>query len=157
MGRGIILITQESEVVLMATWKRGLCGVVLGLCVGAGALTSFGRPDSKEDRANARARVEAARMVYQSILALHQENPNVEPFDAEKRYRWSRRWMEAQRDVSAKKENQVAAIKGHLLRMKTLEKVVKSMTKETMALYEAKAVEFYRLEAEKWLRQATGN
>jgi hypothetical protein len=48
----------------------------------------------------------------------------------------------------------VAAIKGHLLRMKALEKVVKSMTKETIALYEAKAVTFYRLEAENWLRQA---
>jgi hypothetical protein len=105
MGRVAIRITQETGVVLMVTWKLGLCGVVLGLCVAAGALTSLARPDSKEDQTNARARVEAARNVYQSILEAHRQFPNSEPFDPEKRYRWSRRWMEAQRDVSAKKDN----------------------------------------------------
>jgi hypothetical protein len=151
------LMTWQSGAILMATWKAAGFGVVLGLCV-AGGLTSLARADAKEDVANAKARVEAARKVYQGMLERQKQVPGA--FDAEKLYRWSRRWMEAQQDVSATKKNQVAAIEAHLDRMKRVEKTVKDLIKagatSDLAPFEAKAAEFYRLEAEKWLRKAKG-
>jgi hypothetical protein len=138
----------------MATWKATGFGVVLGLCV-AGGLTSLARADATEDLANAKARVEAARKVYNGMLRRRQIDPKF-GLNLEKFYQWSRRWMEAQHDVSATKKNQVAAIEAHLARIKTLEKAVKEVIKagSDASSYEAKAAEFYRLEAEKWLRKA---
>jgi hypothetical protein len=65
-------------------------------------------------------------------------------------YNWSVRWLNAQRDLSSKKDDQIAALDGHLQRMKDLEKRVAALSGQVSEL-EASAAEFYRVEAELWL------
>jgi hypothetical protein len=67
-------------------------------------------------------------------------------------YRWSARWRDAQVEASAKKADQLAAVEEHLARMRKLEKLVREHHKAGFALpVDVSAVEFYRLEAEKYL------
>jgi hypothetical protein len=128
---------------------------VAGLIIGLGPWTAPARADDKA-AANARARLAAARKVYEGMLARAKVDPNTPP-DFEKVYLWSRRWMEAQRDVEGKKEGKLAALQGHLDRMKKLEAFVKGMYEGKLATpVEVAAQEFYRLEAERWLAQAGG-
>jgi hypothetical protein len=107
-----------------------------------------------EDKAaeNARARMEAARKVYElSWKRLSAEGG--EP-DYEKFYRWSQRWMEAEKELAAKKADRVAAVQGHLDRMKDMEKKVKDQLKRGfVTAAEESATVFYRLEAERWLEK----
>ncbi len=91
---------------------------------------------------------------------------------AETFYLWSRRWMEAQRDgEGGSKAAEVAAIEGHLGRMRDLERgaIFKAMIKringkpptdeslaaeiEQIPQFQT-AIKFYRLEAEAWLAKA---
>jgi len=66
-------------------------------------------------------------------------------------YIWSVRWLQAQRDLSTKHEEQVAAIQAHLQRMIELQKRVKSVSKELLQPRAEFEVEWYRLEAQLWL------
>ncbi len=104
--------------------------------------------------ANAKARMEAARKVYEGSLRWYREGP-VQPLDPEKLYQWSRRWLEAQQDLATKKEDRVAAAKAHLTRMQALERITRLMHKGgSVRAFDVAAVEFYRLEAERWVAQA---
>ena len=84
---------------------------------------------------------------------------------------WSRRWMEAERDTSPDEAGTVAALKGHLARMRSLERgqILKDWLKaKGQTITDEKAAEdlkaftafarrltFYRLEAESWLSKET--
>jgi hypothetical protein len=69
-------------------------------------------------------------------------------------YVWSVRWLNAQRDLASKKEEQLAALEDHLRRMQDLKQRVENLAKAGMVLFtEVNAVEFYRVEAELWLAQ----
>jgi multidrug resistance efflux pump len=103
------------------------------------------------------ARLDAARKAYDEAvrstqLAKRAQDlliPLVRPGDV---CFWSRRWLNAQRDMSAKKEDRIAALAGHLQRMKEMQQRVVEMNKNGLASsLEVTAVEFYRIEAELWL------
>jgi multidrug resistance efflux pump len=99
-----------------------------------------------------KSRLEAARQAYQ-LLA--KSMAAQESSDVEGLYRWSQRWLDAQRDVSAKKEDHIAALEAHLGRMRDLEKLAKNFAKAGQgSAHNAAAAEFYRADAELQLLQA---
>lgn len=67
---------------------------------------------------------------------------------------WSVRLLQAQRDLSPKHENQVAALEAHLKRMTELKEVIKQLSRDLMPVIHVSEVEWYRLEAEIWLAEA---
>lgn len=109
-------------------------------------------------RANAKARMEAARKTYQlrwDKWKVAEPGSN----DPEGLYRWSRRWLEAQLETIDNKADKLAAYSAHVERMRHLEKFVSEIFKiGGRDVYQADvtATEFYRLEAENWLAQAEG-
>lgn len=99
-----------------------------------------------------KSRLEAAQKAYQ-MLAKRVEAGAAN--DVEGMYRWSQRWLDAQRDVSAKKEDQIAALEAHLGRMSELEKLAKNFAKAGQGLaQDAFAAEYYRADAELQLMRA---
>ncbi len=99
-----------------------------------------------------RARVEAARKTYEVIWRNNREA--LAPF-VELSYRWSRRWLEAELELSNRKDDQVAAYHAHFTRMRELERVTKGRYRNRVnPVEEATAAEFYALEAEIWLTRA---
>lgn len=75
-------------------------------------------------------------------------------FEPEKIHLWSVRWLEAQRKLSPKHEDHVAALEAHLKRMIELRKVVKQLTKDLMPRFTEDEAEWYQMEAELWLSDA---
>jgi hypothetical protein len=70
-------------------------------------------------------------------------------------YRWSRRWLNAERQLSARPADQVAALEAHLQRMRRLEALVQKVQRSGQTtIDEISATEYYRVEAEIWLLQA---
>lgn len=125
-----------------------LAGLLLSLAL----VTSLARAEDSAI-ANAKARLEAARKVYKWMREGRIWLREKSRWSMESDYQWSRRWLEAERDVSDKKADQVAAAEGHLERMKTLEAEIKGRLKEDIRPVDAATVEFYRLEAEQILAQ----
>jgi RND family efflux transporter MFP subunit len=97
----------------------------------------------------ARAQVEVSRKAYEAARKSLDQTRR-----AEEVYTWSVRWLNAQRDVSNKKDERLAALEAHLQRMKDLEKRVEALHKggRTSPL-DPLAAEAYRVEAELWLAQ----
>jgi hypothetical protein len=63
--------------------------------------------------------------------------------------------MQAERDVSQTKADQIAALEGHLKRMQFWKELLDARVKDGEASkYAASAGEFFRLEAEDWLTAA---
>jgi hypothetical protein len=103
---------------------------------------------------NARARRDAARKVYKGILERAQVDTGA-GLDPERICLWSRRWMEAERELAGDAEEKVAAVQGHLDRMKERETAVRKMVNSRLAAAtDLAAQEFYRLEAERLLAEA---
>jgi hypothetical protein len=120
-----------------------------GLLLGLAVLTSAARAD-EDAVANAKARTEAARKVYDGMLA--KAKTFGDPADPEKLYRWSRRWMEAECDTTDKKTDHVAAAEAHLDRMKKREALARELAKTgQIGPVEVAAAEYYRLKAEQTL------
>jgi hypothetical protein len=135
----------------MATNFISAGGLVLGLAL----LTPTARCDDKSVE-NAKARLEAARKTYRGMIERAKVDPNANA-DPERLYLWSRRWMEAERELATKAEEKVAAVEAHLDRMKTREAFVRKMIEKGFASpVDLAAQEFYRLEAEQWLAQLKG-
>jgi hypothetical protein len=103
---------------------------------------------------NARARAAAAQKVYEVTLRRLKTGAPGPGDPLDRLYWFSRRWMEAQRELAGKPEDRIAAVRDHLQRIQALEKIVQAMFKAGRVLADdAAAVEFYRLEAEGWLRK----
>jgi hypothetical protein len=133
-------------------------GLAAGLLL-AGVTAAPGAPDQAKALAeNAKARAEAARLAYRQLVLPQERDPRFWPAYPdyfERVYRWSLRWLEAEREVSARPADEVAALEAHLERMRDLERRVQRLRGGGNATVgEAAAVAFYRLEAEKWLLQA---
>jgi hypothetical protein len=76
-------------------------------------------------------------------------------YDVEKCYLWSRRWLEAERQLAGDADR--TAIAGHLDRMKKLEEITGARVKAgSGSALEGAAAAFYRAEAETWVAQAKG-
>jgi hypothetical protein len=117
------------------------------------ALRAEEPPAANPKRANAKARAEAAAKVYKGILLRKQVDPSA-PSDPEVLSRWSRRWMEAEQELSEKKEGRIAAAEAHLERMKKVETAYKQLLEnKAISPVEGAAAEFFRLEAERDLAQ----
>lgn len=118
-------------------------------------LLSAGRAGSAEPAvapALLKARVEAARQTYDYVLRNFRES---RPPISELVYRWSCRWLDAERELSDRPADRVAAYEAHLARMRELESVVRDRWKNRyVSADEATAAQFYRIEAEIWLARA---
>jgi hypothetical protein len=100
----------------------------------------------------ARAKLDAARTTYQVMWKNNKEGlvPAVELA-----YRWSRRWLEAELDVSALKPDHISAYQAHLDRMRDLARMTHDRFENRVnTIDEVSASDFYRLEAQIWLEQA---
>jgi hypothetical protein len=127
---------------------------VAAIILGVAVLASPGRGDEKA-AANAKARLDAARKTYEGMFARWRTDPSAR-LRPEDFYSWSRRWMDAEREVADKPEARVAAAQAHLDRMTKCEQMVRrkhDVGLDTFA-YEVTGAEFYRLEAERWLAEA---
>jgi hypothetical protein len=98
----------------------------------------------------AEERLNAAQNAYDAVWA------KFKPFDLAKGdgedvYRWSRRWMEAEREMAKSKAERLTALQGHFERMKKLEQEVQMYARGTIPFQQLAATQFYRAEAALWL------
>jgi hypothetical protein len=113
------------------------------------------KADSGKRTANARARRDAAKAVYEGSWQRHLQAPEDLPFDLTYFHGWSVRWLQAERDTSSKKAEQIAALEGHLKRMQFFKDRVEKARQDSGApAYELQAAEFFVLEADEWLAAA---
>jgi WD40 repeat protein len=102
-----------------------------------------------------RAKVAAARKAYEAVMkALEAGRPGAKPEDA---YTWSVRWLQAQRGLSRRPVDHVAALDEHLKRMQRLAKRVDLLLKvgePELPPGSAAAAEYYVAEAELWRAEA---
>jgi hypothetical protein len=113
-------------------------------------------PVDETEATDAEALLEAARTAYQGHLQRGRIDPALGN-DPEYLYRWSRRWLEAERALGRTKEKRVAAYTAHLERMRTLEARQKELVKQHLAARHALAeAKFFRIEAGQWLAQEKG-
>jgi hypothetical protein len=127
---------------------------ILGLVLAGAALAPRLADDSQDPRSIVKAQLEAARLTYEMTLTRAQNGQALEP---EQLYRWSVRWMEARRDLSPDKADQVAALEAHHARMQKLEMLAKGLAKVGHGkTSDATAAEYYRLEADLWLARVKG-
>ncbi len=129
----------------------GLVAVVLGvLAAGPGRAD----PDAETTALLNRLAVErrdAAARTYNVLWTDYRERRASE--DA--LYRWSLRWLEAERQLSAQPADQTAAFRAHYERMRDLERLIRRLqTSRQSTVDETSSAEFYRAEAEIWWVQA---
>jgi hypothetical protein len=104
---------------------------------------------------SAEALLEAAKTAYEGYGQRARFDPSEAANDPERFYRWSRRWLEAERLLGDTKQKRLAAYTGHLERMRTLEAARQEAVKHGLASkVDLAAVRFYRVEAEQWLAAA---
>jgi hypothetical protein len=136
----------------MNGYRAFLAVVVLGLVA-----TGFPKagPDNEKAKALAalaKERLEAAHKTYEVMWANYREGRRVSD---DTLYRWSLRWLEAERQVGQQPAEQVAAFQGHRNRMADLERLIRGVRRVGQATVdELSAAVFYRTEADFWLLQA---
>jgi hypothetical protein len=113
-------------------------------------------PDAKESEKLLiklrKAKLEAARQTFNVVSKNFNEGP---VRGVELPYRWSRRLLEAERQMSAEKSAQISAFQRHVERMQNVERVARDLYRERVnTVNEVTAAEYYRREAEIWLVQA---
>ena len=125
-------------------------GLMLGLAL---ADRPQAAPEAEDTKLAALYRLErdAARKTFEVTWQNYREGRR----GIESLYWWSRRWLEAEQHLAAGPDDRAAAAARHLERIKNLEKVIRDLQRSSIATVdEISAVEFYRAEAEIWLRQA---
>ena len=127
----------------------GLLALLLGVL--PWAPVRAGGPDPANLPELARQRRDAAQQTYVTLFTKYQEGSASE----ELLYRWSRRWLEAERAVDKRPEGRVAAFRGHWERMRQLEKTVQKLRRSrSITMDRVSAAEYYRVEAAMWLAEA---
>jgi hypothetical protein len=136
-----------------------IAGMTVTLVVYPGKLPDGGPPGgttapppadaARPDAPSLPARVNAARQAYEGYQQQFVLGQVTFHLVAE----WSRRRLEAEREQGGR-EQQVAAYEAHLKRMKQLQDQLRVQTQVKPA--DLSAVEFFRLEAEDWLKRAKG-
>src|SRR5262249_13149055 len=100
---------------------------------------------------------DAARKVYEGTWQHHLQAPDDVPFNLDFYHAWSVRWMQAERDLSRTKAEDIAALEGHLKRMQGWKESVDEQVKGDRPVaprYWVPWAEFFQLEAEDWLAAA---
>jgi hypothetical protein len=104
-----------------------------------------------------KARLDAAKKTYGDASSgvtefkRPQAGINIQMVKPEEVRTWSVRWLGAEREMSDKRADQIAALDGHLKRMKDLQKKVDMMVPIPLPQFEASAAAWYVAEAEVWL------
>jgi hypothetical protein len=134
-----------------------ICCVTVVLLAGRGAPIPAPalaqEPSAAPDINSRRALLEAAKATYAAYLKRRQIE--VLAVDPEYLYRWSRRWLQAERALADSKNKRVAACAAHLERMRGLETLEDQMVRSAAAAPgDLHAVKFYRIEAEQLLAEA---
>jgi hypothetical protein len=100
----------------------------------------------------ARGRVDAARKMYQLVASDYRSGWLR---SSELVYRWSRRWLESERDLNSGKEDQLTALRAHAQRMREVARLAQARyRRQDTTIDEATSAEYYRLEAEMWVDRA---
>lgn len=110
----------------------------------------------------AQARLKAAQEAYRRVMVTQEDDTK---FDAEVQYVWSKRLLEAEREVARDNKEVAAAFQSHLDRMAGLETKTKKREEDQRRAGKANgygpdqlarltAAAFYRAEAELWLERA---
>lgn len=127
--------------------------VALLVCL-ASAASLGAAPDAEPAATLARLatqRRDAARKTYELMWANYRDRRVAD----EVLYRWSLRWLEAEKQLSDRQADQAAACKGHFERMRELERLIRNIQRTgQITIDEVSASEYYRVEAEMWLLQA---
>ena len=136
-------MTQRIWVCLMLA--LGLAGLALGNMDGPSPEPAW--PKTCQQRA--RAKLEAARTTFEALWR-NKGYPNVETA-----YRWSARWLEAQRELSDTKEAWIGAWQAHRQRMRELARITTSLfDRNLVSMDEVHAAGYFVAEAELLLVQA---
>jgi hypothetical protein len=123
--------------------------IALGLPLGNGEASDPTPAPSGELQKLARARLEAARRVFEGFW----RDKNWR--SVELPYTWSRRWLKAQCQVSDKHPDRVAAFQAHLDRMRDLERVIGKALREGLDnVDDLQAAAYFVVEASEWLARA---
>jgi hypothetical protein len=126
--------------------------VLASLMLANGSADGSDSTDANVPSALLKARLDAARKTYEWLAKNYIES---RPPIGELLYRWSCRWLDAEREMSDKQEDRVAAYKAHLRRMRELESVARDRFRNHFVpVEEDTAAQFYRAEAEVWLERA---
>ena len=146
-------------------------GIVLGLAVVGGALAPApspgppGPPPRLKELAEGRAKL--ARRLFEAAEKMVVAPPAVDPAanaarparDVSELARWSRGWMEADRDLAADEAGRTRALQAHLDRLKKWRQPFRELAARSIAGVTQKEVdmlEFFVLEAESELVKAEG-
>lgn len=104
----------------------------------------------RTDPAKAAARVQAAQKAYELGLEMRQHDP--EAVDREHFYRWSVRWMEAERDAAQTEAERVTALARHLKRMQLAKEKMKELHDQGLvSTFDIASADYFYQEAEAWL------
>jgi hypothetical protein len=125
------------------------------LCLGLTAAAGKGQDSATDIKKFAQAQVTAAHKAYAiAINSLKNVVPGTKPEDV---YTWSVRSLQAERELCSKPADHIAALSGHLKRVRELAKIVDLFVKGGAPGFpagSAAAADFYVAEAELWLAKA---
>lgn len=135
-------------------WALIAALVLGGLLLAQGLAPSAQKEKEKEKEARAsatelaKAKLEAAQRTCLALAQEYLENKAT----LDQVHGWSRRWMDAQREVSSKRSDQQTAAEAHVSRMRQLEKAAQDKYDARRApASEVAAAEYHRIEAEQHL------
>jgi hypothetical protein len=95
-------------------------------------------------------RRDAARRTYEVMWTNYRERRA----QADTLYRWSVRWLEAEKQLAKNPAGQAAAFKEHWERMRDLDRLIRDLVRSRQVTSdEVSASEYYRVEAEVWYLQ----
>ena len=139
--------SEEQRIMAAKSWLS--LAVALGLVWSSARAADPPAPPPKLPATVVKAKLDAARATYQTLWSAPSFR-YLEPL-----YQWSCRWLEAQRLLSDKKEDQIAALEAHAERMDKLEQFAKHLYKDRLTTVDqVTATAYYRAEAEGWCVQA---
>jgi hypothetical protein len=118
---------------------------VLALALVFGVSSGGSQKQDKEKTRLLQAQMDAARKTFETLWA-DKEFRNVDTA-----YLWSRRWLEVQRVLNDKKQDQAGAIQGHLERMQRLKTFTNDLFQQKLiSRDQVTAADYYVAEAETW-------
>jgi hypothetical protein len=137
---------------LFSIWLA--CGMAAWLALAGLAGAAPAPPEGKAPPELLKAQRDAAQKAYKACAALYDNGTAI---DAEKCYLWSRRWLEAERQLAGDGDTYRAAVAEHLDRMKKLEEAARQLFEAGRgSALDVAGAAFYRAEAETWVAQAKG-
>jgi hypothetical protein len=167
----VIALLKGAEQAMMFTRAKMMAalGVMLALCCGVG-LAVQDRPGREEGPKAPAAKVEGApagdplapvlraklrvaadgyKTAYQELLAGRRDREDVDLPT------WSKRWLEAERELKSTRAEQLAALEAHLERMREFEKIRQAgHDAGRVTLRMLLDAQFAKLEAEAWVLRA---